>query len=294
MEVGFYDANGADITAEDIEAMVSSFAPVPLDIDHRPTLLDGKLGQLVEVTFSSDKRTLFGRVELPEWLDKALSDVEKKVSLTLDATKRKIQKLALTTNPVVPDAVLFSHAPTSPEDEMTKDEIQDAVASALTALGFKKKEVEEKPVTVDFSQTDEYKAMKEAAEKAENRAKELEAESIKNRAANFVELQFSLGKITSEEEKTRLQLRAERAIKDDTRDIKESIQFSKDNPSRFDMLKEEFDKTAPAGLSEELLESAKILNFSEDASRQQDDAEVKERRERMLAASTLVKKGEDK
>lgn len=107
-EAGEYPDKGLAVTAADLAAAVAGFAPVPVDLEHVPTLLDGKLGELRSVRVAEDGRTLVGSVALPRWLNDALGSEPVKVSTTWDRLTKKLMGLALVRHPRVSDAALMS------------------------------------------------------------------------------------------------------------------------------------------------------------------------------------------
>jgi hypothetical protein len=107
-EAGNYPDKNFEMTPDELRRAAAAFQPVPIDLEHTPTVLDGKLGMLEAVRVSSDGRTLFGTVRLPRWLDDLLKDGERKVSCTWLAATKRLQKLALVMNPRVSDAALMT------------------------------------------------------------------------------------------------------------------------------------------------------------------------------------------
>jgi hypothetical protein len=116
-EAGDYPDKDFDISPEELLEAIADFAPVDLDLEHMPTVLDGKLGKLEAVALGSDGWSLVGTVRLPKWLDSQLGDGERKVSATWDRTKKRLTKLAIVRNPRVKDAALMA---AFAADELTK------------------------------------------------------------------------------------------------------------------------------------------------------------------------------
>lgn len=106
-KAGDYADVGYSMTEQELEDAVEAFQPVPVDLDHHQTVLDGKLGMLKHVEMG-EGGVLFGTVEFPRWLEDTLGDSARKVSCTWDRATKKLRKLALTDNPRLQDAVLFS------------------------------------------------------------------------------------------------------------------------------------------------------------------------------------------
>lgn len=107
-EAGDYPDKQFAITPEELAAAAADFKPVPLDLEHRSTVLDGRLGELSGVELSEDGRTLYGSVALPRWLDSLLDEGKRKVSCTWDRATKRLQGLALVNQPRITDAVLMA------------------------------------------------------------------------------------------------------------------------------------------------------------------------------------------
>jgi len=106
-EAGDYPDKSYSMTPEEIMAAVADFQPVPLDLEHTPTVLDGKLGELRAVELGDDGWSLYGTVALPPWLDEQLGG-ECKVSCTWNRDTKHLQKLALVQNPRISDAAIMA------------------------------------------------------------------------------------------------------------------------------------------------------------------------------------------
>lgn len=107
-EVGEYPDKNFSLTEEELRNAVSLFKPVPLDLEHQSTVLDGHLGYLNTVEISEDGKTLFGVVALPKWLDALIEDGKRKVSTTWNRLTKEIVGLALVNAPRISDATLMS------------------------------------------------------------------------------------------------------------------------------------------------------------------------------------------
>lgn len=120
-QCGDYPDKNFSLTEEELKTAVSKFKPVALDIEHYPSLFDGKLGYLGGVSIGRDGKTLLGRVMLTKPAAELLKDVQIKVSTTWDAAKKTIEKLALVLDPRVSDAVVMGRAATFSQDAVTAD-----------------------------------------------------------------------------------------------------------------------------------------------------------------------------
>lgn len=107
-EAGQYKDKNFEISSEELCDAIADFEPVDLDLEHMPTILDGKLGRLEAVALAADGKSLIGTVSLPKWLDRQLGEAERKVSATWDRITKKLTKLALVRNPRVKDAAIYA------------------------------------------------------------------------------------------------------------------------------------------------------------------------------------------
>lgn len=104
-EVGDFPDKNVAFDDGDLDHAVNTFQPVENDLEHASTILDGKLGRLSRVWKRGQE--LFGEVELPAWLDKAIGDEAIKVSLAFDRAKRIVGN-ALVLRPRIADAAIMS------------------------------------------------------------------------------------------------------------------------------------------------------------------------------------------
>lgn len=125
-EAGEWPDKGFAVSEDDLDRAVAEFAPVPNDLEHRPTLLSGKLGELSEVW--RDGRDLMGKVRIPAWLAKVSGDGPVQVSLAWDRAKRIVGN-ALTINPRISDAAVFA---AFSETEATSDEQEPTIVAPET------------------------------------------------------------------------------------------------------------------------------------------------------------------
>jgi hypothetical protein len=106
---GAYPDKDFSLTPEEAWAAVEQFKePVPVDLEHVPTILDSKLGEVREIRLSDDGEEIRGTVAIPKWLDAVLDEGSRKVSATWDRATKTLQKLALVRSPRVADAALMS------------------------------------------------------------------------------------------------------------------------------------------------------------------------------------------
>jgi hypothetical protein len=140
---GSYPDKKFKLTADELPLVVQQFkAPVSLDLDHKTTIqrLDSKLGKLTSIWHKDDK--IFGRVEIPEWLNNVACKDEEGNDLPLQVScafgpDKAIKKLALTDNPRVPTAAVFAafSAVHPTEAEEVKEELISVGAGELANEG---------------------------------------------------------------------------------------------------------------------------------------------------------------
>lgn len=105
-EAGDYKGHKFTMTPEEVDAVPAGFTPCHLNLQHAPSILDGKLGSLEEV--EAEDGILFGRVAVPIWLDEAIGDRPFTVSTEWDRATKQLDGLAIEIDPAVEDAVLFA------------------------------------------------------------------------------------------------------------------------------------------------------------------------------------------
>lgn len=106
---GSYPDKLFEMTPAELVDAAANFTPCDIDLEHVPdNVLTGKLGRLESVRMGDDGETLWGRVALPRWLDDAIGETERKVSATWSRESKRLEGLALTLSPRVPDAVVMS------------------------------------------------------------------------------------------------------------------------------------------------------------------------------------------
>lgn len=105
---GNYPDRAFSLTPDELRAMARRFKKVPIRIEHRPSVLDGKLGHLTSVEASADGRELHGITHLPRWLDEALGAGKRKVSAAFDRLTKTILELSMVENPRIMGAELMA------------------------------------------------------------------------------------------------------------------------------------------------------------------------------------------
>lgn len=153
-EIGDYPDKDFEFTDDDLQAAVANFEPVPVDLEHVPTVLEGKLGTVQRIYAGDDGASLMGEVHLPAWLDRVLADGERKVSATWDRASKRLLGLALVRNPRVSDAALmaaFSATTThsTPKEEGRRMNLRDWITGKAKDEGVSLDDLD-----VAFSQPD--------------------------------------------------------------------------------------------------------------------------------------------
>lgn len=137
---GKYEDKDFELTPDELKNAVNDFKPVPLDIEHVPSILDGKLGTLQAVTASEDGSELYGTAMVPKWLAEETAGEPIKVSCTWNRKNKKLEKLALVRNPRVTDAALMAAFTASEVDngsKTTEEAFKDFLAWFSTQSNFK-------------------------------------------------------------------------------------------------------------------------------------------------------------
>lgn len=100
-ELGSWADKGFSLDESEADAAIAAFTPPSNDLEHRSTILDGKLGTLESIRRNGSE--IIGRVRIPKWLDAIQGDKPIGVSLAWDAAKKVVGN-ALTLNPRITDA----------------------------------------------------------------------------------------------------------------------------------------------------------------------------------------------
>jgi hypothetical protein len=128
-EAGHYPEKNFSLSAEEMAQAVAGFEPVPVDLEHVPTVLSGKLGTVEKLEARGEE--LFGTVAVPEWLNTLLGSDPLQVSCTWDRATKRLAGLALVRTPRIADAALmsafaaFAGKRHSAEDEQALQQIHD-------------------------------------------------------------------------------------------------------------------------------------------------------------------------
>jgi hypothetical protein len=264
-EAGSYPDKDFSITEEELAQVPITFTPVDNDLEHKPTILSGRLGQLKSVVAKG--KELFGTVAIPKWLNETIGSDPLKVSLAWAKNSKRIVGNALVLNPRVPDAQLvaaFNAANQSGGGDnmpVTKKKLNwwEKLCSAFAANklpegmeDFKPEQVaqfaDEEPAAP--AEKTETKPVSESAKFAADLDTErkknagLEVRLIQSEAATFVDEAIKAGKIFPAERDS-LIAQFTQVVKDDARDANVAC-FSDDGAliegSRVKMLRESIEK----------------------------------------------------
>lgn len=112
-EAGEYEDKAFSLSLDELQAAVSNFKPVELELEHydtqgQPNILSGKLGRLVETHVGQDGKTLMGKTLIPEWLHKLYEGQPIKVSAVWRQADKVLERAGLVLNPRVPSAAIFT------------------------------------------------------------------------------------------------------------------------------------------------------------------------------------------
>lgn len=133
---GSYPDKNFDLTPEEMADAAREFEPVLAEMEHLPTILDGKLGRLREVS-TDGAGALFGALEIPRWLHETVGPDPLKVSLVWDRETKRIKRVGLVRSPRITDAAVFAafSAATGEEiEEIEPAEDEEAVLAFFSDL----------------------------------------------------------------------------------------------------------------------------------------------------------------
>lgn len=108
-KAGDYPDKDYSMTAEEIDAAVSNFRPpVPIDLSHTDTLLDGGIGDVIGLEAKDGK--LFASVRIDKRVDDIVNELGRKlkVSCYWDRATKMLNRLSLVPSPRIEDAVLMA------------------------------------------------------------------------------------------------------------------------------------------------------------------------------------------
>jgi hypothetical protein len=194
-QCGDYPDKGVSVSVEELRAGNESFAPVPLNIEHWHSVLDGRLGELIAVEFADDG-SVFGLISIPKALDDLLDGQEVPVSIEIAHESLAIVGLAFAKFPRVPDAAVFAAFGVEPPGKRKenprmnwKDLFKAAFSKAVDEMPDDAPVVT--PATaptvapvVDTATAEQLKAQQDALEQAKSELAELKAQQATEAAAH--------------------------------------------------------------------------------------------------------------
>ena len=105
-EAGDYPDKGFFITEAELATAAANFSPVDNDLEHKRTILDGKLGRVQSVVAKG--KELYATVAVPKWLHSLVGLDPIKTSLAWNRDKKRIVGNGLVLNPRIADAQLVA------------------------------------------------------------------------------------------------------------------------------------------------------------------------------------------
>ncbi len=105
-QVGEYPDKQFALTEAEADAAIARFAPVPLNIEHIPTIFDGKLGMVRRLW--REGKDLLAEYAIPRWLHEVTRGEAIKISSEWSRTTKCPQGGAFVLHPRVADAVMLA------------------------------------------------------------------------------------------------------------------------------------------------------------------------------------------
>lgn len=114
-KVGSYADVAFSMTRDELARAKRLFRPVPIRLEHKASVLDGKLGTLRSVELSADGTELHGEAALPRWLANLVpAGMPLKVSASWDRATKLLAELSLVLAPRIEGAALAAFSHTAP------------------------------------------------------------------------------------------------------------------------------------------------------------------------------------
>jgi hypothetical protein len=105
-EVGDYPSHDFKLNESEADAAVKAFESAKLNIEHMPTILDGKLGMVSKLW--REGKDLVSEYAIPKWLHDVTGAQPIKLSAEWDRAKKQLIGAALVLNPRVKDAAMMA------------------------------------------------------------------------------------------------------------------------------------------------------------------------------------------
>lgn len=101
---GYYPTKGVEITEHDLDSIVANSSEVPIVVEHKPTLLLGKVAEIYR-----KGKELWGRLHLKPEAAKLIEDsFANSLSVAINLENKRLQEVSLVQKPQVADAHIFT------------------------------------------------------------------------------------------------------------------------------------------------------------------------------------------
>lgn len=101
---GDYPDKKFSLTLDEAKVALKDFQPLNLDLEHKPSVFDGKLGKLATIKLDEANKTFSGEVVIPKWAHEVLPKDKRGLSLSFDPKTKRIRGCSLVVNPRINDA----------------------------------------------------------------------------------------------------------------------------------------------------------------------------------------------
>lgn len=137
---GAFPDHDWEITPQELRAAADAYAGGGyVELEHltsqgKPTILDGKLGEVRCLWTSDEGDALYGDVALPAWIDRLSAEAGHKVSAVWERATKAFRGIGLVLDPAVPDAALlsasvaFAKRHDTPQGQNAMQELHDVTA----------------------------------------------------------------------------------------------------------------------------------------------------------------------
>lgn len=240
---GDYPDKQFSLSPEEAEFSVVPTFPitgVELDLEHKPSVLSGKLGTL-HTLFPSpqDPWVLSAECRIPKWLDNVLGPEDRKISVAFNRFTKQVVGCGLVRNPRVTDAAMMC---AFAKDEEEKNKVTTATTVQLTG------NAEIDKLRAEFAAREE--SLKKQAELEANKAQAEFSGRVASEAVQFADHEIVVAKRALPRERDNLIQAYTTAAKDDARDPT-PITFGAERITRVDALKRQVMNREPHNLTTE-------------------------------------------
>ncbi len=134
--VGEFASHGFSLSAAEAQAAVAAFQPCEADLEHKQTVLSGKMPQLAKIELDASGN-IIGELVEPRWFSDLLGDAPRRVSCTWDKMQKRLTGIAYTLAPAISDAAVFAaFSATTDENGVDWQEVE----RARKQMGYKPKD----------------------------------------------------------------------------------------------------------------------------------------------------------